>query len=457
MTDPVYGMQDIDDIDIMQLLNKDEDETFDRTVGGQENIGRKIAGFGTKHGGILLVGQDDLSRGGAIVGLSDKFKLDFTNAISNVKPTPLTSQKIVDIKGKSVAIIRIQDVGTLKPCSYNGVYYERKGHSVHKLSPDEVKQYHLLYGYANAEDMPTLAKRDSIDEAELDIYSRILGKSEEGIISSVTNNGYLTVRGVIVLAKKPSDHIEGTFIEIQRYDSFMGSSPVPIGSAIKLSKPARLMIEEASAIVEQNTAITRYYEGAKMVQKSSIPLSVIRETVTNAVAHRNYRSHEHIRIRIYSDGFDISNPAAITSDMWKDIIATQTTYHPNEGVYTFLNPALLFEGRGEGIWKIKDEMKRLGTVAPEFKVIGDGPSSFYVRISLSPARAMDAKRNKLLDFVRQHAEFSTTEVMTKLGVSRATAIIMLNELVDQGLLEHKGYRRSSMYLSNVAKPNIEAQ
>jgi ATP-dependent DNA helicase RecG len=455
MADTVYEVPDINDIDIKSLLNRDEDETFDRTVGGQDSIGRKIAGFGTKHGGILLVGQEDLYKGGEVVGLDDKFQLDFTNAISNVKPTPLTSQRIASIEGKSVAIIRIQDVGTLRPCSYNGVYYERKGHSIHKLTPDEVKQYHLLYGYANAEDIPTLAKKDSIDEAELGEYSKMLGKSKEGIISSVTNNGYLTVRGVIVLAKRPSDHIEGAFIEIQRYDSFIGSSPVPIGPAIKLSKPARMMIEEASAIVEQNTAVTRYYEGAKMVQKPSIPTSVIRETVTNAVAHRNYRSHEHIRIRIYSDGFDISNPAAITSDMWKDIMASQTTYHPNEGIYTFLNPALLFEGRGEGIWKIKDEMKRLGTVAPEFKVIGDGPSSFYVRISLSPARAMDAKRSKLLDFIGQHGEFSTTEVMAKLGVSRATAIVMLNELVEQGLLGHKGYRRSSVYLSNVAKPHID--
>ena len=455
MADTVYEVPDINDIGIKSLLNRDEDETFDRTVGGQDSIGRKIAGFGTKHGGILLVGQEDLYKGGEVVGLDDKFQLDFTNAISNVKPTPLTSQRIASIEGKSVAIIRIQDVGTLRPCSYNGVYYERKGHSVHKLTPDEVKQYHLLYGYANAEDIPTLAKKDSIDEAELGEYSKMLGKSKEGIISSVTNNGYLTVRGVIVLAKRPSDHIEGAFIEIQRYDSFIGSSPVPIGPAIKLSKPARMMIEEASAIVEQNTAVTRYYEGAKMVQKPSIPTSVIRETVTNAVAHRNYRSHEHIRIRIYSDGFDISNPAAITSDMWKDIMASQTTYHPNEGIYTFLNPALLFEGRGEGIWKIKDEMKRLGTVAPEFKVIGDGPSSFYVRISLSPARAMDAKRSKLLDFIGQHGEFSTTEVMAKLGVSRATAIVMLNELVEQGLLVHKGYRRSSVYLSNVAKPHID--
>ena len=100
-------------------------------------------------------------------------------------------------------------------------------------------------------------------------------------------------------------------------------------------------------------------------------------------------------------------------------------------------------------------MKKLGTVAPEFKVIGDGPSSFYVRISLSPARVMDARRNKLLDYIMQHYEFSTTEVMAKLGVSRATAIIMLNELVERGLLEHKGYRKSSVYISNVAKSHID--
>lgn len=439
---------ELKDIVINELLKRPENETFDRTLGGQDNLGKKVAGFGTKNGGILLVGQQDLKDGGKILGISeDEFHKEFGNAISNVKPTPLTQQKIVVVGELKLALICVQDVGVLRPCSYNGAYYERKGNTTPRLSPDEVKRYHLLYGSASAEDIPTHAKKTDIDESELEMYSKLMSKSKENILHTITApNGYLTVRGVVVLSRKPQDDLEGMFVEVQRYDNFIGSAPNPVGSAVKISLPARQMIEETAKLVEQNLPVVRRYEGAKMIQTAGIPSSIIREAITNAIAHRNYRSHEHIRVRIYSNGFDISNPAVITEKMWQEIVVNQTTYHPNEGIYTFLNPAQLYEGRGEGIWKIKEELAKLGKVAPEFKVIGDGPSAFYARISLTPAKTKDVKRKKLEELINSKKELTTSDVMKKCNVSRVTAIHLLNELVEQQVLEHQGTTKTSKYL-----------
>ncbi|MBI4173346.1 MAG: hypothetical protein HY519_01370 [Candidatus Aenigmarchaeota archaeon] len=434
---------------VEEAIKTPESETFDRTLGGQESIGKKIAGFGTKSGGILLVGQEDISKGGEIVGIvEEKFHMEFGNAIAGVKPTPLTQVRIVQTAdGRRLALIRVQHVGNLRPCTYNGAYYERKGSTTQRLTPEEVKRYHLLYGSSNVEDIPTHAKRGDVDESELDIYSSLLKKSRENIAETVAApKGYLSVRGVVILAKSPVDHLEGAFVEIQKYDSLIGSAPSPIGPALKISKPARQMIFEVASAIEQNLPVARKYEGPRMVQTPEIPNSIIREAVTNAVAHRNYRSHEHIRVRIYADGFDISNPAVINDKMWQDILASQTTYHPNEGIYTFLNPALLFEGRGEGIWKIKEELSKLGKMAPEFKVVGDGPSTFYARISLSPAKKKDVKRKKLDELVASRKELTTSDVMVKCSVSRVTAITLLNELVKQGILVHQGTTRTSKYL-----------
>ncbi len=448
MDAPKASVPDFNEINVADLLKRPEDEFFDRTRGGQDNIGKAIAGFGTKHGGLLLVGQEDFKHGGGLSGISDEeFQKEFTNAISNVKPTPLTRQKIVHIDGKKVAVVSIQDVGSSRPCSYGGIYYERKGDSTARLNPDEVKSYHLLYGSANAEDMPTHAKRGDVDDSELILYSSIMGKSKENVLETViSQKGFLTVRGAVVLAAKPVEFLEGAFVEVQRYDSVMGSPPVPIGSALRISMPARQMIEETAKTIEQNLPVSRAYEGAKMIQSPAIPSSVIREVITNAVAHRNYRSHEHVRVRIYSDGFDVNNPALINERMWADILANQTTYHPNEGVYTFLSPTQLYEGRGEGIWKVRQELERLGKASPEFKLIGDSPSAFYVRINLSPAKRKDVKRQKLDEIVSKKKEITSSEVMARLKVSRVTAITMLGKLVEQGRLEHQGSTKTSKYI-----------
>jgi ATP-dependent DNA helicase RecG len=252
-----------------------------------------------------------------------------------------------------------------------------------------------------------------------------------------------------VLGKDPGQHLEGAFIEVQKYANAVGAPPVPIGPAIKISRPARQLIEEAAKIVEQNLPVSRTYSGVRMIEVPTVPLPIIRETITNAVAHRNYQSNEHIRIRIFDDGFDISNPAVLTRQMWMDIQTTHTTYHPNEGLYTFLKPALLYEGRGEGIWKIKEELQRLGRVAPEFKVIGEAPSTFYVRIGLSPTKARDARFQRINKMLMEREEITTSEVMKRLNVSRVTAIQMLNLLVEQGLLEHRGAARASKYIVKI--------
>ena len=137
-------------------------------------------------------------------------------------------------------------------------------------------------------------------------------KDEKAILSTITSNNFLTIRGVVALLKDPSIYLEGAFIEIQKYDNVLGSPPIPIGTSIKLSKPAGILIQEATELIVQNLPFQRRYDGAKMIEEPVVPVSVIREIITNAIAHRNYRSNEHTRIRIFADCFDVSNPAIIS-------------------------------------------------------------------------------------------------------------------------------------------------
>jgi len=313
------------------------------------------------------------------------------------------------------------------------------------LQPEEVRRYHLTYGGVNVEEQPTQATKNNINNSELEYYVKLLKKDKRNILESVMKNDVLTVRGVVVLAQNPNAHLEGAFIEIQRYDNVIGSPPLPIGTAIKISKPARQLIEETTTLVGQNLPVERRYEGARMIDAPLISFSVIREVVTNAVAHRNYRSNEHIRVRIFADCFDVTNPAIVSEKMWFELLTTHTTYHPNEGVYTFLNPTQLYEGRGEGIWKIREELERLRKATPEFKVIGDVPSTFYAKIPLTPAKSKDVKMTKLHSLLVKSKEITSSQVMKHLNVSRVTAITMLNKLAEQGVLDHSGNTKTSKY------------
>lgn len=442
---PLDDLERLYEAPIKELLSHKEEEIFDRTAGGQENIGIKIASFGTKNGGILLVGQDDLKYGGEVKGIDKNFYREFSQAMTCVKPTPLTKSRTIRYNNKKLAVIEIRDVGELRPCAYKKNFYERKGDSNIPLQPEEVRRYHITYGGVNMEELPTLASKEDVDKIELEKYTKLLKKTEKNILDSITSNKSLTIRGVITLAKNPSNYLEGAFIEIQKYDNVLGSPPIPIGTSIKLSKPAGILIEETTKIIRQNLPVERKYIGARMIERPLIPVSIIREVVTNAIAHRNYRSNEHVRVRIFADCFDVTNPAVVSERMWRDILSNHLTYHPNEGLYTFLNPKFLYEGRGEGIWKIREELERLRRIAPEFKVIGDTPSSFYANISLIASITQDVKIAKLSSMIKKNKEITSSKVMKQLGVSRVTAIKMLNRLVEEGLLYHEGTTKTSKY------------
>src|SRR3989344_4957718 len=435
-----------------KLIKYSEGELFDRTTCDQENIGIRIAGFGTKNGGVILIGQRDLKEGGEILGVNeDEFQRTFSQAIDNVRPAPLTKSKIIEYKEKKLGVIEVRDVGELRPCAYKKNFYERKGESTLPLQPEEVRHYHIVYGGVNMENLPTHATKEDLDKDELKKYSELLNKTEGNILKNITHDDSLTIRGVIAIAKDPSNYVEGAFIEIQKYENVLGSSPIPIGSSIKLSKPAAILIEEATQIVLQNLPIERKYDGAKMIELPIIPASVIREVITNSIAHRNYRSSEHVRIRLFADCFDVSNPAIISEKMWQDMLLSHSTYHPNEGLYTFLNPKHLYEGRGEGIWKIKGELENLRKIEPEFKVIGDLPSSFYVKINLSSKISKDIKMIRLYSMIKKEKIITSSKVMKYLGVSRVTALKILNELVVSNLLEHEGTTKTSKYLVKKSK------
>ena len=84
-------------------------------------------------------------------------------------------------------------------------------------------------------------------------------------------------------------------------------------------------------------------------------------------------------------------------------------------------------------------------IEPEFKVIGDSPSSFYVKISLSQKISKDVKMIRLSSMIKKNEKITSSKVMKYLGISRVTALKMLNRLVKEGLLEHEGTTKTSKY------------
>ena len=55
--------------------------------------------------------------------------------------------------------------------------------------------------------------------------------------------------------------------------------------------------------------------------------------------------------------------------------------------------------------------------------------------------------------IKKSKEITSSNVMKYLGISRVTALRILNELVKEGLLEHEGTTKTSKYLVRKTIPS----
>ncbi len=71
------------------------------------------------------------------------------------------------------------------------------------------------------------------------------------------------------------------------------------------------LIDQAVAFVRKNLRrrVGRADNTAKTPREYEIPEQVFREAIVNAIVHRNYGSNESVEVRIFSDRFEVANPA----------------------------------------------------------------------------------------------------------------------------------------------------
>ena len=80
------------------------------------------------------------------------------------------------------------------------------------------------------------------------------------------------------------------------------------------------LVDQAWDFVRRNTTPTAELEGAQRMDKWEYPESVIRETVVNALVHRDYSiAGTDVMLVIYSDRLEIRSPEDCpTPSRWRE-------------------------------------------------------------------------------------------------------------------------------------------
>lgn len=267
----------------------------------------------------------------------------------------------------------------------------------------------------------------------------------------VTKNGVVTLAAVLLFSPYPqayfpqlsiiATHLPGTEMGVldEQGRRFIDSR--------RLEGTLPEMLEQAVAFVRNNMQISTRIdpETGRRIDQPEYPLDAVRETILNALVHRDYSIHTEgmpIQLTIYSDRLEVINPGGLYGRLSVDQLGKVQPDTRNPVLVTAMESLGQTENRYSGIPRIQHAMEECGLPAPIFI---NSRSSFSVTLQnrtaarpqqpLHPsAKVSVADPKNLLAFCRQPR--SRAEIIAYLGIASSQYALRhyLDPLVKAGAI-----------------------
>jgi ATP-dependent DNA helicase RecG len=224
-------------------------------------------------------------------------------------------------------------------------------------------------------------------------------------------------------------HYRGNRIETDPNTNLV-RKPITVGGPV-----IRQMQDTLDAVVsELATGIHMGPLGFEIVQK--YPVRVLREAITNAVIHRDYRLLSDIQIRIFSDRIEVESPGLFIGPVTPANICHIGTHTRNPllvaSLREFPTPPNL--DAGEGVRMMFGTMQASGLYPPLYLTRPHVERESVTVLLLNENRP--SAWEQVSDYLDKHGFIGNKEVRQILGtedVLRASRL--LKEWVDRGVLE----------------------
>lgn len=384
--------------EIKSLIAQGESESleFKKSLRSQNDALKTAAAFANGYGGWILFGVKD---NGEIVGVDIG-----GNTLENLAgafrqetdPIIYPTIKSVQVGNRTVIAVRVS-AGSDKPYTVSGRAFKRVGRTTQILSRSEYER--LLFkrhanGYETVQaigarwddlDKPALemyvsaraprAAQSGVDMVERAITEKLAVRTEEGVIP--------TIAGILAFCETPQTINSSWSITAMVFRGHEFDRNALLLRQ-ELTGAAAKLIETATAFVSRNIRTYPIFESQK-VKREDIPeydLDAVREVIANAVAHRDYRAHEPIQLRLFDDRLEISNPGPLPDDLTiEGILAGGVTRARNPILAQILLASGHMERARFGIVFIRQRMTAVGAPEPEFD---SGQSHFTARLWARP-------------------------------------------------------------------------
>lgn len=421
-----------------------------------DDIKYAVVAFANTDGGKIYVGVND---DGSIHGVenTDETMLRLTNMIrDSIRPdvTMFTECTVEAMEGKAVVVLTVQR-GTARPYYLagkgirpEGVYVRQSASSVPASETAILNMIKETSG-DRYEDARSINQQLTFEKAESYFAKRNLplGDQQKRTLNIIGSDGTYTNLGMLL-----SDQCVHT-IKLAVFD---GSKKSVFRDRKELSGSLLTQLEDAYSYIDQFNRTRAEFEGLDRIDKRDYPSEALREALLNAITHRDYSFSGSTLISIFDDRIEFVTIGGLVRGLTFDDIMLGISALRNQNLANVFYRLKLIEAYGTGILKINESYADC-TVKPQFEVTDNAfkitlPNINYAGerkdvTSTAPLKVTDKTNRQaiLLRLTEKQGYIVRKDVEAELKVSQATAILILRDMVEKGLLIKEGSGKQQKY------------
>ena len=394
--------------------------------------------FTNAQGGFIVIGVDN-------DGNPSKRQLrfeglrDYENKISTAtEPSVAVDAEKVDFRGREVVVLKVVE-NPPKPVAYKGRCFVRKGSVNHQMTPSEIAEFHLKStgGSMDAVFVPGATK----DDLSMDAVRKYMRRSVEKKRRSYSEDE--DPREVLLKlewVKSETEITRAAYLMFARDTQRKFSQAIVHSGAFRadgalivdsLDSKGNIQdqIDDAMAFIKRNIHCALVITPGKVDHDPmwDYPLDAVRETLANALCHRDYGAPYDIQVKIFEDSLCISSPGQLPFDMPMEFLMKPT--HPSRPRNKIIAQAFfdmgIIERYGSGIKRIKEDCDKNGNPYPEWSDrYGEFATTYHPRAASGESAEITEERAEKIGESAEKSDESAGENKKHTGkiVKRAEKI-----------------------------------
>ncbi|MEA3335425.1 MAG: helix-turn-helix domain-containing protein [Chloroflexota bacterium] len=425
-----------------------------------------LVAMANSSGGMLVLG---VTPSGRLVGL-DSPPVSQEKAMEAIlmadPPLVLPVPEVVQLDGVALLVVHVPP-GLSHVYNLKGRYLTREGKANRQLTTTELRGLLQNRGNVSFESLPVReATLEDLNESQAGRYlERLAGLTASSMSDALLSRGCLrrtdegtlvpTYAGILLFGRNPQQYLPSAEIIAVRYaGTSMGDEFVR--EDIKGTLPEQ--IRRAEAFIGTNIRKGMRISGFTREELPEYPVSVAREAVVNAVAHRNYGLRgDGIRLLMFGDRLEVYSPGRLAGHVTLANLVEER-FSRNEVIVQVLSDLGFIERLGYGIDRMIAAMREAHLPAPRFEetvagfrvtLLGQGDDL----VSSEPDsqrwgnELLNPRQEQALAYLSKNGRITNRDYQQLCpDVSPETIRRDLADLVERGVLLKIGEKRATYYI-----------